>query len=53
MCSPPPDHPGNPTVDYRGEKCLNETHESKAIQERYSALEMLRAAKQRHAYDSN
>ena len=28
--SPPPDDPGNPTVDYRGEKCSNETHESKS-----------------------
>jgi transposase len=27
--SPPPDDPGNPTVDYRGEKRSNETHESK------------------------
>src|SRR5260370_2938629 len=26
--SPPPDDPGNPTVDYRGEKRSNETHES-------------------------
>jgi Transposase domain (DUF772). len=28
--SPPPDDPGNPTVDYRGEKRSNETHESKS-----------------------
>src|ERR1700684_1944106 len=27
--SPPPDDPGNPTVDYRGEKRSNQTHESK------------------------
>src|ERR1700751_5432012 len=26
---PPPDDPGNPTVNYRGEKRSNETHESK------------------------
>ena len=26
--SPPPDDPGNPTVDFRGEKRSNETHES-------------------------
>ena len=28
--STPPDDPGNPTVDYRGEKRSNETHESKS-----------------------
>jgi transposase len=28
--SPPPEDPGNPTVDYRGEKRSNETHESKS-----------------------
>ncbi len=28
--SPPSDDPGNPTVDYRGEKRSNETHESKS-----------------------
>jgi transposase len=28
--SSPPDDPGNPTVDYRGEKRSNETHESKS-----------------------
>jgi Transposase domain (DUF772) len=28
--SPPPDDPGNPTVDYRGEKRSNETHQSKS-----------------------
>src|SRR5258707_9937137 len=28
--SPPPDDPGNPTLDYRGEKRSNETHESKS-----------------------
>src|ERR1700676_4350481 len=28
--SPPPDDPGNPTVDYRGAKRSNETHESKS-----------------------
>src|SRR5258708_16601381 len=28
--SAPPDDPGNPTVDYRGEKRTNETHESKS-----------------------
>jgi hypothetical protein len=27
--SPPPDDPGNPTVDFRGEKRSNQTHESK------------------------
>src|SRR5450759_855507 len=27
---PPPDDPGNPTVDYRGEKRSNETHQSKS-----------------------
>src|SRR6266478_1482141 len=27
---PPPDDPGNPTVDYRGEQRSNETHESKS-----------------------
>ena len=27
---PPPDDPGNPTVNYRGEKRSNETHESKS-----------------------
>jgi len=27
--SPPPDDPGNPTVNFRGEKRSNETHESK------------------------
>jgi transposase len=27
--SPPPDDPGNPTVNFRGEKRCNETHESK------------------------
>ncbi len=27
--SPPPDDPGNPTVNYRGERRSNETHESK------------------------
>ena len=27
---PPPDDPGNSTVDYRGEKRSNETHESKS-----------------------
>src|ERR1700757_3913296 len=28
--SPPPDDSGNPTMDYRGEKRSNETHESKS-----------------------
>jgi transposase len=28
--SPPPDDPGNPTVDFRGEKRSNQTHESKS-----------------------
>ena len=28
--SSPPDDPGNPTVNYRGEKRSNETHESKS-----------------------
>ena len=28
--SPPPEDPGNPTVDYRGEQRSNETHESKS-----------------------
>jgi transposase len=28
--SPPPDDPGNPTVDFHGEKRSNETHESKS-----------------------
>jgi transposase len=28
--SPPPDDPGNPTVDFHGEKRSNQTHESKA-----------------------
>jgi len=28
--SPPPDDPGNPTVNFRGEKRSNETHESKS-----------------------
>src|SRR5258706_4601088 len=28
--SPPPDDPGNPTVDYHGEKRSNETHELKS-----------------------
>jgi IS5 family transposase len=28
--SPPPDDPGNPTVDFHGEKRSNRTHESKA-----------------------
>src|ERR1700738_2648237 len=28
--SPPPNDPGNPTVNYRGEKRSNETHESKS-----------------------
>ena len=27
--SPPPDHPGNPTVNFRGERRSNETHASK------------------------
>ena len=27
---PPPDDPGNPTVDFRGEKRSNQTHESKS-----------------------
>src|SRR5260370_19291810 len=27
---PPPDDPGNPTLDYRGDKRSNETHESKS-----------------------
>src|SRR5215467_10952354 len=27
--SPPPDDPGNPTVDFRGEERTNQTHESK------------------------
>ena len=27
--APPPDDPGNPTVDFRGEKRSNQTHESK------------------------
>jgi len=27
--SPPPDDPGNPTIDFHGEKRSNETHESK------------------------
>ena len=27
---PPPEDPGNPTVDYRGEKRSNQTHESKS-----------------------
>src|SRR6202023_2820594 len=27
---PPPDDPGNPTLDYRGEKRSNETHQSKS-----------------------
>ena len=31
---PPPDDPGNPTVNYRGEKRSNETQESKAIPKR-------------------
>ena len=29
--TPPPDDPGNPTVNFRGEKRSNETHESKTI----------------------
>src|ERR1700730_3402127 len=28
--SPPPEDPGNPTLDFRGEKRSNETHESKS-----------------------
>src|SRR6202047_4652907 len=32
---PPPDDPGNSTVDYRGEKRSNETHESKSDRERH------------------
>jgi hypothetical protein len=28
--APPPDDPGNPTVDFHGEKRSNETHESKS-----------------------
>ena len=28
--SSPPDDPGNPTVNYRGEKRSNKTHESKS-----------------------
>ena len=28
--SPPPDYPGNPTVNFNGEKRSNETHESKS-----------------------
>jgi transposase len=35
--SPPPDDPGNPTVDYRGEKRSNETHESKSDPEAHMA----------------
>lgn len=35
--SPPPDDPGNPTVDYRGEKRSNETHESKSDPEAHLA----------------
>ena len=27
--APPPDDPGNPTVNFRGERRSNETHESK------------------------
>jgi len=27
--TPPPDDPGNPTVNFRGEKRSNETHDSK------------------------
>ena len=27
--SPPPDDPGNPSVDFHGEKRSNQTHESK------------------------
>ena len=27
--APPPDDPGNPTVNFRGERRANETHESK------------------------
>lgn len=30
---PPPDDPGNPTVNFRGERRSNETHESKTDQE--------------------
>ena len=31
---PPPDDPGNPTVNYRGEKRSNQTHASKTIPKR-------------------
>jgi len=31
--SPPPDDPGNPTVNFRGERRSNETHESKTDRE--------------------
>src|ERR1700721_1973866 len=34
---PPRDDPGNPTVDYHGEKRSNETHESKSNQARQRA----------------
>jgi hypothetical protein len=35
--SPPPDDPGNPTVNYRGEKRSNATHESKTDPEAWLA----------------
>jgi transposase len=45
----PPDDPGNPTVNFRGERRSNETHESKtdpkALGKRSAALELKRQAK--------
>jgi len=35
--SPPPDDPGNPTVNFRGERRSNETHESKTDPEAWLA----------------
>jgi len=35
--SPPPDDPGNPTVNFRGEKRSNETHQSKTDPEAWLA----------------
>lgn len=37
--SPPPDDPGNPTVNFRGERRSNETHESKTDPESLLAKE--------------
>ena len=40
--SPPPDDPGNPTVNFRGEKRSNQTHESKTDPRRFAGAQRRR-----------